>query len=193
MVIRGLVHNDDPDAATMWMPAGSFWTQPKGEVHITAAKGETNLAYIEIESGPYLVLPPEEAFDSGERPVNLDRSNVVWIDPRGAPASVDGPKVAFLWGKPQDEQLNGSLVKLPAGFMGTIRSHGASMRAVVIQGALEYGLPGDADAKSMEPGGCFLAEGMSVHPVACSAGEACVLYVRMMGKLDDVVPGQRKP
>ena len=32
VVISGLIHNDDPDAAPMWMPAGSFWTQPKGEV-----------------------------------------------------------------------------------------------------------------------------------------------------------------
>ena len=29
VVISGRIHNDDPDAADMWMPAGSFWTQPK--------------------------------------------------------------------------------------------------------------------------------------------------------------------
>jgi hypothetical protein len=72
VVISGRVHNDDPDAADMWMPPGSFWTQPKGEVHITAAKGVTNVALVEIDKGPYLVLPVEEAFDSGERPVNVD-------------------------------------------------------------------------------------------------------------------------
>jgi hypothetical protein len=26
VVISGLIHNDDPDAADMWMPTGSFWT-----------------------------------------------------------------------------------------------------------------------------------------------------------------------
>ena len=31
VVISGLIHNDDPDAEEMWMPAGSFWTQPKGD------------------------------------------------------------------------------------------------------------------------------------------------------------------
>lgn len=36
------------------MPLGSFWTQPSGEVHITAAKGEENIAYVEIDSGPDL-------------------------------------------------------------------------------------------------------------------------------------------
>ena len=57
VVISGGIHNDDPNAAAMWMPAGSFWTQPKGEVHITAAKGNTNVALVEIDKGPYLVLP----------------------------------------------------------------------------------------------------------------------------------------
>lgn len=28
VVIDGLVHNDDPNADDMWMPAGSFWTPP---------------------------------------------------------------------------------------------------------------------------------------------------------------------
>ncbi|MBT8367005.1 MAG: DUF4437 domain-containing protein, partial [Deltaproteobacteria bacterium] len=36
VVISGLIHNDDPNADDMWMPTGSFWTQPKGGVHITA-------------------------------------------------------------------------------------------------------------------------------------------------------------
>ena len=64
VVIRGLVHNDDPNADEMWMPTGSFWTQPKGGVHITAAKGTDILAYIEIDEGPYLVLAVDKAFDS---------------------------------------------------------------------------------------------------------------------------------
>jgi hypothetical protein len=68
----GSVHNDDPEAASMWMGNGSFWTQPKGEVHVTAAKGANNIALVEIDQGPYLVRPPDQAFDSGERPVNLD-------------------------------------------------------------------------------------------------------------------------
>ena len=72
-----------PRPLTCGCRTGSFWTQPKGEVHITAAKGTTNVAYIEIEEGPYLVLPTEEAFDSGERPINVDASNIVWIDQPG--------------------------------------------------------------------------------------------------------------
>ena len=65
VVITGLLHNDDPEAEKLWMPTGSFWTQPAGENHITAANGEANLIYLEIDSGPYLVKPADQAFDDG--------------------------------------------------------------------------------------------------------------------------------
>jgi len=195
VVISGLIHNDDPNAEHMWMPTGSFWTQPAGEVHITAAKGSNTLAYIEIEKGPYLVLPAEKAFDSGERPVNVDESNIVWLDASnitwvnqpGMPASANGPKVAFLWGNPQDDQLNGTLVKLPAGFTGKIRSHGSTFRAVVIQGRPKHGVPDETDVKTLEPGSYFGSKGQTVHQVSCEAGKECIIYVRMEGKYD-VVP-----
>jgi len=61
----------------MWLPADSFWTQPAGENHITAADGENNLIYLEIDNGPYLVLAKEKAFDNGERPINIDERNLV--------------------------------------------------------------------------------------------------------------------
>ncbi len=184
VVISGLIHNDDPNADDMWMPTGSFWTQPKGEVHITAAKGSTNLAYIEIEKAPYLVLSFKEAFDSGERPVNVDASNIVWIDQPGIPASADGPKVAFLWGNPQDDQLNGTLVKLPAGFTGKIDSHGSTFRAVVIKGQPQYQVPGETDVKTLEPGSYFSSKGESVHQVSSEAGEESIIYIRTDGKYD---------
>ena len=71
MVIEGFVHNDDPTAERMWLTPGAFWTQPAGESHVTAANGVNNLIYIEIDSGPYLVLAKEKAFDNGERPINV--------------------------------------------------------------------------------------------------------------------------
>jgi quercetin dioxygenase-like cupin family protein len=192
IVIKGVIHNDDPDAAGMWMPAGSFWTQPKGEVHITAAKETDSLAYIEIEEGPYLVLPAEKAFDSGERPVNVDKSNIVWlgtsditwIDQPRMPASANGPKVAFLWGNLQDDQLNGTLIKLPAGFTGKINSHGATFRAVVIKGQPQYQVPGETDVKLLEPGSYFSSKGESVHQLSAKAGEECIIYARTDGKYD---------
>ena len=141
VVLAGQVHNDDPDAENQWMPAGSFWTQPKGGVHITSAQGQYNLAYIEIEDGPYLVQPTEEAFHSGEVPINVDPTNLVWLPagdiqwmtPDHLPA---GCEVAFLWGEPQTNGRHGTFLRLPAGFSGHLLAQD-DCRAVVVQGALQ--------------------------------------------------------
>ncbi|MEM7396680.1 MAG: DUF4437 domain-containing protein, partial [Verrucomicrobiota bacterium] len=184
VVISGLIHNDDPDAAEMWMPAGSFWTQPKGEVHITAAKGDNNVALVEIDKGPYLVLPPEKAFDSGERPVNVDVSNIVWVDPPGMADAVDGPRLAYLWGRLGKGHSNGTFIKLPVGFTGRIECDGATFRAVVIKGQLQYH---GAAIQVLDPGSYFSSKGEARHRVSTSAKEESVIYVRTDGKYT-VVP-----
>jgi quercetin dioxygenase-like cupin family protein len=186
VVISGRIHNDDPDAADMWMPAGSFWTQPKGEVHITAAKGATNIALVEIDKGPYLVLPPAKAFESGERPINVDSSNIVWVDPPGMATSDNGPKLAYLWGNLQDDQSNGTFVKLPAGFTGKIHSHGSTLRAVVIKGELKYL---GANVMTLEPGSYFSSKGESLHQISSKAIEESIIYVRTDGRYD-VIPAK---
>lgn len=179
VVIKGLIHNDDPDAAHMWMPGGSFWTQPKGEVHITAARGKINVALVEIDKGPYLVLPPDKAFDTGEKPINVDASNIVWVDPPIMQPSANGPKIAYLWGNLQDGQSNGSFIKLPAGFKGKIRSYGATFRAVVIKGEPQYF--GTA-TQTLEPGSYFSSRGESVHQISSKPGEESIIYVRTNGR-----------
>lgn len=182
VVIQGVIHNDDPDAAEIWMPAGSFWTQPKGEVHITSAEGTDSLAYVEIEKGPYLVLPEAEHFDSGERPVNVDQSNVVWLNASDVTwVDQPGAQIAFLW---QDGDLNGTFIKLSAGFKGTLNSLGSTFRAVVVKGQIKH--QADAD-KVLEPGAGFHAESVSTHLV--SAEKETVLYVRTDGKYH-IVPAQ---
>ena len=178
VVISGSIHNDDPDAAKMWMPAGSFWTQPKGEVHITAAKGSNNIALVEIDKAPYLVRSFKEAFDSGEKPINMDASNIVWVDPPGMSPYADGPKVAYLWGNLQDGQSNGTFVKLPAGFTGKIHSHGSTFRAVVIKGQLRHL---GTDVKTLEPGSYFGSKGESVHQVSSTTEEESTIYIRTDG------------
>lgn len=186
MVISGLLHNDDPQAEKMWLPPGSFWTQPAGEVHITAANGSKNLAYIEIDSGPYLVLPSEEASDNGERPINVDQSNIVWLDAAKvdwmnqdkAATNSNGAQMAFLWGKPQGEQLYGALLKLPAGFSGKILSQGSVFRAVVIDGELQYKMPVQAETKALNPGSYFGSTEEAVHTIASSATKQALIYIR---------------
>lgn len=177
VVISGRVHNDDPGAEHMWMPAGSFWTQPAGEAHVTAASGSENLAYIEIDRGPYLVLPIEEAFDSGERPINVDASNVVWQESWGG-----GTRVAYLWGNLSEGGARGALVELPAGFRGTVRSGVGGLRAVVIRGRLELEVVG---ARSpLDPGSYFGLAGVSAAVIASGGAEGCVLYLSAPGEFD---------
>ena len=177
VVISGLIHNDDPDAAHMWMPAGSFWTQPRGENHVTAAKGSLNLALVEIDMGPYLVLPPTEAFDSGERPINVDASNIVWVKANDKDFSPNDPEIAYLWGSQEEGKSNGSFVKLHEGFVGTIYAHGSNFRAVVISGQLQY--HGMAN-QSLEPGSYFSSNGEYLHNIASGETEVTI-YVRTDG------------
>lgn len=183
VVISGLIHNDDPNAEEMWMPAGSFWTQPAGEPHITAAKGNENIAYVEIDNGPYLVKPIDEAFDNGERPVNLAKSNIVWLDAskttiiekNGSQNPVNGSKVAFLW---ESSRLSGNLLKLPAGFEGKIESNGSIFHAVIIQGELKYEMPNEEEIKTLDPGSYFSSDGNSIHQISSDATNESVIYVR---------------
>ncbi|WP_321324506.1 DUF4437 domain-containing protein [uncultured Parasphingorhabdus sp.] len=191
LVIEGLMHNDDPDAANMWLPPGSFWTQPAGEYHITAAKGSGNLAYIEIQDGPYLVKPTDEAFDNGERPINVDPSNLVWLDasdiawlelPESAKTG-NPPQMAFLWGNPQPGELSGTLLKLPAGFSGEIRGNGSPLRAVVIQGAVSHSLSNSGVAQTLPQGSYFGSEGSSSHQITCSPDSECIIYLRTTGSI----------
>lgn len=200
VVISGLIHNDDPSAENMWMPAGSFWTQPAGEGHITAAKGSNNMAYIEIEEGPYLVQPTEKAFDNGERPINVYKSNIVWVDASdikwidqpGTTASGNGVKVAFLWGNLQEDELSGTLLKLPAGITGELRSNGSPLRAVIIQGQPQYQGPSKNEVKNLEPGSYFGSEGATVHQVSSEAGEESIIYIRTDGKFNIITTQPKK-
>ncbi len=185
IVLEGNVHNDDPAAKPMWMTKGSYWTQPAGEVHITSSAG-ASVAYVEIQSGPYLVMPPESAFDRGERPINIDASNVMWLDAANTTWIKTGttdkatPQLAYLFGNPNDDQPNGSYVKLPAGFSGTIKSNGKTFRAVVIEG--QTSIKAGDETKSLLAGSYFGSDGEASHQVSCDA--ECLVYVRSEGKFE---------
>lgn len=184
VVISGLVHNDDPDAAYMWMEPGSFWTQPAGENHITAAQGEDVVAFLDILEGPYLVKPATEEFDNGERPINIEARNVIWLDEVDAPwigGAQDQPglQMAFLWGEPRDGALNGSFLKLPGGFTGTLDGGGDTIKAVVISGTTTYLASGSES--TLAAGSYFGSDGDETHSIACETEAECVLYVNSVG------------
>ncbi|MEM7601992.1 MAG: DUF4437 domain-containing protein [Verrucomicrobiota bacterium] len=196
VVLSGEVHNDDPDAEEMWMPSGSYWTQPAGEVHITSAKGEENIAYIEIENGPYLVWPPEQASDNGERPVNVHASNVMWLDTKNntwiRTDEGQGAEIAFLWGKPEKGETNGTLLRLPAGFEGKIRSEDASFKAVVIQGQPTVQLSGEKKSELLSPGSYLISGGDVEHHISSGEDKASLLYLRTEGTFQVVPLGEEE-
>lgn len=194
VVISGAVHNDDPTAEPMWMGPGSFWTQPAGATHITAAREDAGLssAFLEIQEGPYLVQPKDRAFANGEFPVNVAAGNIVWIDAEdvawvdapGATEGADQPKMAFLWGAPAEAEKNGTFLKLPAGFEGTITGGDAWLRAVVISGAATHQVPGLSEATPLDPGSYFGSRTATVHAVTCTGAEPCIFYMSAEGKYE---------
>lgn len=184
VVIRGAIHNDDPDAEPMYMPTGSFWTQPAGGVHVTGARGSTVLAYIEVDDA-FRVLPAERAFVGEDRPINVHATNLVWVPAPGASAA-DGARIAYLWGDPQGDQPSGVLVKLPSRFAGTLRGQGSTFRGVVIEGRLTYEHPAMHGRGAMAPGSYFGSTDGATHEVACGAELDCVIYARMEGRVEVV-------
>lgn len=178
VVIEGLMHNDDPAAQKMWLPTGSFWTQPAGESHITAADGKDNLIYLEIDSGPYLVLSANKAFDNGERPINLDESNLVWLNSKDVKwLEKRKIKIAYLWGKPQ--LANGSFVKLQAGFKGAINNDN-ELKAVVVSGKVTHQWNNEKTKTALSPSSFFSSTVKGKHKI--NAETEVVLYINSTGR-----------
>ncbi len=184
IVISGAIHNDDPQAAKMWMEPGSYWTQPAGEPHITAAKpGETATAFLEILSGPYLVQGVGQEFNNGELPINLASRNLVWLsaeesvwinteNPEGP-----GPEVAVLWQSGEPTASNGSLLKLPPNSSVTLSVSEGSLKTVIIAGAVDHKSIG-RDATRLDAGGYIASDDNTDHEITCIADDNCVLYLR---------------
>ena len=178
VVIKGLLHNDDENAEEQWLPAG--------EAHITAASGEENLAYIEIQEGPYLVKPTEEAFDNGERPVNVDKSNLEWLNAKDIAwvSNASNVQTAFLWGSYKVGELHGSILKLPAGFDGSIKNFSLNFRAVIIQGVVTHQVSNKKDVNLLEAGTYFGVAQNTTHKIKVKDTQEAILYIRSNGKFE---------
>ncbi|WP_298421062.1 DUF4437 domain-containing protein [uncultured Kordia sp.] len=179
VVIKGMIHNDDENAPNMWMQPGSFWSQPKGQSHITSAKGEENIAYVEIDYGPYLVKPTDEAFESKEYPVNIDASNIVWLTKDKTNWIEDSKAtISFLWESKKNDGLQGIFVKLPKNFDGKITSTGNIFHAIVIKGNLKYVMPTTDEVKMLDVGSYFTASNRAIHDLFIEENEGVLLYIR---------------
>lgn len=159
IVIEGLIHNDDPGAQSMWMPKGSYWTQPAGEAHITSAKGKTNIALVEIDNGPYLVKPTNQKFDNGQRPYNIHASNIIWKDKGGY-------EYVELW-QNNDGIVIGSLLK----FKGRVDLRTSKAKLVVIFGEVEI------NSQNLAVGSLVSAEDIAEIDVTCKVDD-CILYLK---------------
>lgn len=193
VVISGALFNGDANATKLWMGPGSYWNQPAGAPHITAATKDAGAtAFLEIQEGPYLVQPTRLFFDNGERPVNveagnvvwLDASDVTWVDMSGQASTAQGPKMAFLWGAPEAGKKNGTFLRLPAGFSGSLKGNSSQLRAVVISGNVGYRNAHQPGQKRLEPGSYFGSKGRISHQISCESGSECIIYVRTEGKYD---------
>ncbi|MEP3378967.1 MAG: DUF4437 domain-containing protein, partial [Maribacter dokdonensis] len=184
VVIKGLLHNDDENAEKQWLPAGSYWQQPAGEAHITAADGEENLAFLDIQEGPYLVKPTSEAFDNGERPVNVDKTNLVWLNANDIQwvSEKSNVETAFLWGSHEKNQLRAALLKLPAGFSGSIKNLSPNFRAVVISGGITHQFSKKGTKNQLDAPSYFGAEENATSII--STTKETVIYIRSNGDFE---------
>ncbi len=182
VVIQGALHNDDPDAAKMWMGPGSYWTQPAGENHITAAKpGAEAVSFLEIFQGPYLVQPPSEAFDNGELPINLEYGNMVWLG-EDETDRITGPgELTYLWGDPSARNPYGTMLKMTAGNKAAIVAKGEDLRAVIISGKLSLVSPGSTNMTDFETGTLIDYQTQGQGVFECVSANDCLLYVRAVG------------
>ena len=181
IVIEGMMHNDSPTAPNKWMPSGSFWTQPAGDNHITAANGDGNLIYLEIDSGPYLVKPTASQFDNGKHAINLHRSNMVWLNQANV-KHVNGTNITktFLWQSKNSDGLNGAMVNLPQGFTGKIKVDAKEFRAIVIKGHVNYQSVDIKSPKGLSAGSYFGSTDVFEHQISVTTAPA-VVYIRSNG------------
>ena len=91
-------------------------------------------------------------------------------------------EVALLWGDLREESLNGSFVRLSAGYSGSLSNLSGMLRSVVVRGDLEHSVPDATETSVIGPGGFFESSAGLDHRVSCRADVACVIYVRTRGK-----------
>ncbi len=181
VVIEGLMHNADPKASIQWLPKGSFWVQPAGGDHVTAAGDEKNLIYLEIDHGPYLVEDSSEHFESHDHAININNSNLVWVTASDATwIDITGAQIAFLWGATDSD--NGTFLKLPPHFSGFLEDD-SQLRVVAIEGNFHYHYHIEGAEHThimMTLGAYFSSNGKARHYIETFDTEV-MLYVRNIG------------
>ncbi len=159
IVIEGLIHNDQAKAPKNWMPAGSYWTQPAGQPHITSAQGPVNIAFVEIDKGPYLVKPINQEFKNGEKPFNIPASKIKW-------QKHTGYNVASLW-KNNKQAISGYLFQ----FHNKLQLNIETANIVIISGVIK------SQNKNLKPGSVLFVKGTTSLNLLCPS-KNCLIYLK---------------
>ncbi|WP_256451672.1 DUF4437 domain-containing protein [Lutibacter sp. A64] len=140
------------------------------------------MAFLDIQEGPYLVKPTSEAFDNGERPINVDKTNMVWLNANDIEwvATKSNVATAFLWGSHEKNQLRATLLKLPAGFNGKIKNLNPNFRTVVISGSIIHQFSKKEAKNKLAPGSYFGVKQNKTSTI--SAAKETIIYIRSNGK-----------
>jgi hypothetical protein len=179
IVIEGLMHNAHPNDHKSWLPTGSFWTQPAGQNHVTAANADNNLIYLEIDEGPYLVEPSEKRFDNGEKPINVHSNNLVWLTQKqSALLNTQGISISHLWKHNETENgvVQGALLKISPNFEAKIETGEEVLRGVVISGNTSISRDNKKTQQLLSPGSYFESEG--ALNIVLSTSVETLVYVR---------------
>lgn len=88
-------------------------------------------------------------------------------------------ETAFLWGSYDANQLRATLLKLPAGFKGSIKNLSPNFRAVVISGKVTHQFS-KKDAKNVLEAGSYFGAEENASPILSTDVET-VIYIRSNG------------
>lgn len=93
-----------------------------------------------------------------------------------------GPKITSLRGNPEQGEISGTLLKIPADFTGEIRSDSTEFRAVVIEGSPQLQLAGATASIELITGSYFGTAKGATHQLASE--KPSILYIRSSGRFE---------
>lgn len=121
--------------------------------------------------------PTDQAYDTGQRPMNIDGSNIVWID------TTSGAQIAYLWASQSNAPPSGTLIKLPRNFQGSLDTENSPVKAVVIQGQLKLRTMSIPSETTLSTASYFQTSNTPPIHLINNSDQDTILYLRTAGKI----------
>ncbi|MEC9430580.1 MAG: DUF4437 domain-containing protein [Pseudomonadota bacterium] len=113
--------------------------------------------------------------------MNLQADILVWLKKSDlVNIAADGVSIAYLWG--DTSSVYGTLIKLPKGFKGSIKSNGDEFKAVVIKGSLNYTQNNTSRQIELNAGSYIESSTAAHHSVENANQSETIVYVRTSSK-----------